>query len=308
MISLKNKIYISRLINECRFKFISDEKFALKKFKKRKGYKLDLENPQTFTEKLQFLKLYYRNPLMSICADKYYAREYVKLCGYESILKEIYGVYNDVDEIDLALLPKDFFIHWNHMSGGNYIIRNGKIEKNIIELLAEYKKINWYHQGREWQYNYIRPKLLCEELLENGDKSPLCDYKFYCFNGEVKYYMVSLGEYEHKHINHKFDVNGNSIDYLFKENSSIEAEKISIPNNINKMINIAKKLSAPFPHVRVDLYNIDGRIVFGEMTFFSDSGFVNIYSEDMDKKIGSWIDIPRYKADLIKLEDQECIK
>ena len=157
---LKNKIYISRLINECRFKFISDEKFALKKFKKRKGYKLDLKNPQTFTEKLQFLKLYYRNPLMSICADKYYAREYVKLCGYESILKEIYGVYNDVDEIDLALLPKDFFIHWNHMSGGNYIIRNGKIEKNIIELLAEYKKINWYHQGREWQYNYIRPKYI----------------------------------------------------------------------------------------------------------------------------------------------------
>ena len=111
--------------------------------------------------------------------------------------------------------------------------------------------------------------------------------------------MISYGEFEHKYLNHKFDTEGRSIDSFFKKTETISASDISIPDNMSEMINIAEDLSKPFPHVRIDFYNINGRIVFGEMTFFSNSGFVDIYSEEMDKQIGNWIDLEKYKADMI---------
>lgn len=299
-ISLKYKLMIEDRI--CRLKnfFISDEKYAKNKYYKIKKEKLNLSNPETFSEKLQYLKLHYRNPLLELCADKYYCREYVASCGFENILKEVYYVCNDVKEIDLAKLPQKSFVRWNHMSGGNFIFdkKNSKKNKEVIELLSVYQKFDWYYHGREWQYHHIQPKLLFEEYLSNEDGSLLRDYKFYCFNGEVKYYMVSFGEFEHKHVNHKFDKNHQSIDKFFKQNETISASKINLPFNIGEMLQIAEVLSKPFPHVRVDMYNLNGRIVFGEMTFFSNGGFVNIESNDFDKKIGSWINIEKYKSDL----------
>ena len=133
--------------------FICDVQYAKKRYFKWRGEPLNLDNPKNFSEKLQYLKLFYRNPLMMLCSDKLYAREYVKACGYGRILKTIYAVYNSVSEINIDELPPDFFIRWNHMSGGNFKIKNGNIPDDTKKLLSIYQKINWYYMCREWQYN-----------------------------------------------------------------------------------------------------------------------------------------------------------
>lgn len=166
--------------------------------------------------------------------------------------------------------------------------------EHIKKLFLILLKSNFYEVAREWPYKNIIPKIICEEALETKDKKPLIDYKFYCFSGEPKYFMVSIGEYEHKVRNHKFDMNLQSIDHHFKKNASLKKEEIIFPENIQEMIEIVKKLCKPFPHVRVDLYNIDGRIVFGELTFYSNAGFVKIDSENYSKKIGNWIKLENY--------------
>ncbi len=300
MLSLTQKFELQIIQKKIEHFFVSDLAYAKKRYQKWRGEPLNLENPKNFSEKLQYLKLYYRNPLMRLCSDKFYAREYVKACGYEHILKKIYGVYNDVCEVDTVKLPKEFFIRWNHMSGGNFKIKDGKISEETKSLLRVYKKINWYYMGREWQYDQIQPKLICEEVLQNSDGSSPCDYKIYCFGGKAKYYMVSYGEFEHEHINHKFKPDGTSIDKLFKDKETIAAADVRIPDNMQEMIEIAEHLAKPFPHVRVDFYNIDGRIVFGELTFVSNGGFVNIGNKDFDDEIGSWIHLEDFSQDMVK--------
>lgn len=286
-------VFLKRLI-------ISDKHYVYKSYKKKKGKKLNLIMPKTFSEKLLYLKLYYRNPLQTLCADKYYVAEYIKCCGFDYILKDIYGVYNKADDIDFEKLPDRFFLRCNHWSGFNYLVNKNEInQSHTKKMFSILLKHTYYDSGREWPYKNIVPKVICEEILENKDKSPLVDYKFYCFSGKPKYFMVSLGEYEHKVRNHKFDMNLNSIDHYFKKEADIKDSEIVLPDNINEMITIVEKLCKPFPHVRVDLYNIDGRIVFGELTFFSSGGIVNIFSSEYDKRIGDWITLDKYKRDMI---------
>ena len=300
MFTLVQKFYLQILQKRIEHFFVDDLTYAKRVYRKKQGGVLNLDNPKFFSEKLQYLKLYYRNPLMRLCSDKLYAREYVKACGYENILKKIYAVYNDVSEINEKDLPPDYFIRWNHMSGGNFKIKGGNLPSETRKLLSVFKKINWYYQGREWQYDQIQPKLICEEVLQNKDGCSPADYKIYCFGGVVKYYMVSFGEYEHEHINHKFKPDGTSIDKLFKDKETIAATDVPIPENMQDMIRIAEHLSKPFPHVRVDFYNIDGRIIFGELTFLSNGGFVNIGNKQFDEEIGSWIHLEDYKQDIVK--------
>lgn len=295
-LKLRLKLFYQRI----KFIFIND--FIYTKYRYKKNYKeeLNLNNPKTFTEKLLFLKLFYRNPLQIICTDKYYVKEYIKLCGLERILKKNYGIFNTAEKIDFKTLPEKFFLKTNHRSGFNYLVDKNIIdEKHTKKLFSILLKSNYYYGAREWAYKDIKPKIICEEILSNRDKSPLLDYKFYCFSGEPKYFMVSQGEYEHDVKNHKFDMELNSIDHYFKKTPSLDFEKIHLPDNINDMIEIVKILCKPFPHVRVDLYNIDGRIVFGELTFYSNAGFVNIESKKYNEKIGSWIKLEDYVNDII---------
>lgn len=292
---LKVKIFSIKL----RKLIISDYKQAERSYIKKKGCKPNLNAPKTYSEKLLYLKMHYRNPLQTLCADKYYVAEYVRACGYSDILKKNYAVYNKAQDIDFSILPDRFFMRCNHLSGFNYIVNKSEIDQDHTKrLFSILLKENYYDSGREWPYKNIQPKVLCEEILENKDGSSLVDYKFYCFSGEPKYFMVSLGEYEHEVRNHKFDMNFNSIDHYFKKKPDIDAKNIKLPDNIGQMVQIVKKLCKPFPHVRVDLYNIDGRIVFGELTFFSSGGIVNVDSKEYDARIASWIDLERYKNDM----------
>lgn len=295
------KLWLRWNVQKVKTYLISDYRYNKRLFEKRKNSNMDLINPKTYSEKLLYLKMYYRNPLQTLCADKYYVSEYVKACGYEHILKKVFAVYDKATDFDYDMMPERFFLRCNHWSGFNYVVDKGDaidIEhtKRMFSILLKHSYYEW---GREWPYKNIQPRLICEEFLENPDESPLIDYKFYCFSGEPRYFMVSLGEYEHEVKNHKFNMDLQSIDYLFKEETNLDEHEIRLPNNIGEMIEIVKKLCKPFPHVRVDLYNIEGRIIFGELTFFSSGGIVNVVSEEYDREIASWINLDKYKDDMI---------
>lgn len=302
----QDKVWLKKLARYCRtigFYLVNDMKYLTSRYKKEKGELPDLCAPKTFSEKLIYLMLHYRNPLETLCADKFYVQEYVRACGYERILKKIYGVYRKASDINFDNLPDEFFIKTNHVSGNNKIVkRSMNPDFNYLrKFYSEVLKINYYYDSREWAYDRIRPMIICEEVLRDKNGNLPIDYKFYCFSGEMKYFMVSCGEFDHKVRNHKFDRNLNSVDYHFKKKSTLsedEARKL-LPGNINEMFEIVDSLCKPFPHVRVDLYNVDGNIYFGELTFFSNGGIVNVYDKDYDTEIASWIKLEQYRDDMI---------
>jgi len=284
------------------YMLMNDYRYNINEYKRRFGRVPDLVNPTTFSEKLLYLKMHYDNLLENVCADKYTVNEYVRQCGYPEIVKDIYQVCFSPDQVNLELMPTRFFIQCSHSQGRNYVVSQDDPQtiQAVLQLYKILLKRQHFKIMRENCYRYITPRIICSEYLEEPGRESLTDYKFYCFSGEVKYFMVSYGEFDHNVKNHKFDPEWNSIDHLFKNEPAVPADKIEKPLNFDRMIEIATKLSAPFPHVRVDLYNIAGRIVFGEMTFYSAGGFVKIASPEMDKKIGSWIDLDRYSNQIKK--------
>lgn len=281
---------------------LSDEQINALFYRIKLKKKPNFNHPITFSEKLQVLKMYYDNPLVSMCVDKYYAAQYVEKCGYGNILKKTYAVYNNPEEIKAEDLPEKCFLQMSHMSKFNYIVlgRDKERIEHIKKIFRSLMKYNHYNLLREKPYKALSPRIICCELLEEPEHKTLTDYKFYCFDGEVKYFMISFGEYEHNVRNAKFDLQWNNLDKEFKGKQVVNVSREDAPANFDEMIKIARDLSKGFPHVRVDLYNISGRIVFGELTFFSSGGFVHIESEEMDRKIGSWINLEKYKEDLTK--------
>ena len=295
------RIFAKNAISDIRYLFISDYSFNIKKYREVFGENPDFKEPKTFAEKLLYLKMYYYNPLQNVCADKYTVMDYVRICGYPEILKEVYQVCYSPSEIDEDLLPDKYFIQCSHTQSHNYIVKKGDNEQ-LNKIKSEYKVLlrrKHYKFLRENCYKNIHPRIICSEYLEEPGRSTLTDYKFYCFSGKARYFMVSYGELNHNVKNHKFDMEWNSIDRYFKEKAAIDPASIPKPKNFDKMVEIVNKLAAPFPHVRVDLYNIDGRIVFGEMTFYSAGGFVKVASREMNLKIGSWIDLEKYNNDIM---------
>lgn len=280
---------------------VSDVNWQKSQYKKIFGRELNLCNPQTFSEKLLYLKLFYKNPLIHLCADKHFVYDYVKMLDLENILIPVLGVYNRAEEIEFDSLPNRFFIKVTQGSGGNLLVDKKAKDYNpkmIREYYNELRKRDYYKIGREWSYKGLKSKLMIVPEIFNRDGSPLVDYKFYCFEGKLRYYMVSYGEYEYNVRNHKFDANNQSIDHLFKEKTVLASDDIQLPSNIEEMKQIAERLSKPFPHVRVDLYNVDGKILFGELTFYSSGGFVKVFNDEMNRKIASWIHLEKYKDDM----------
>lgn len=295
-------IQLKNLQIDIKYLLQSDAKFNRNEFKRRFHRYPNLSEPKTFSEKLLYLKQHYINPLQNLCSDKFTVNQYVELCGYADILKDTYQVCTRPEDIDLSKLPDKFFIQCSHTQGCNYVVEKKDIKK-LEQIKKEYKhllKRKHYKVLRENNYRGIVPRIVCSEYLQEDNKSELTDYKFYCFGGVPKYFMVSFGEYSHNVKNHKFDMQWNSIDHLFKENAAIAPDNVVPPQNFERMVEIASKLCAPFPHVRVDLYNLSGRIVFGEMTFYSSGGFVRVFSEQMDKEIGSWIELKKYDQYMLR--------
>ena len=243
-----------------------------------------------FGEKMQWLKLYGNLEKYSDYVDKYKVREYIKDIIGEKYLIPLISVYNNVDEIDYNKLPNEFVMKLNHGSGYNVIIKNLK-EENINKInkkLNKWLKEDYYKIKKEYQYKNVKKKIICEKLIEdsNGD---LLDYKFFCFDGKPEFVKVDFERFKEHKVNF-YDNNWNLLNMKEKgyENYKKECKK---PKNFDEMLKIAENLSKKFQFVRVDLYNVDGKIYFGELTFTPASGKNPFTPLEMDKKIAERIKI-----------------
>lgn len=268
---------------------------------------LNVENPRTFDEKLWWLKFNYHHPLQIQCADKWRVRDYVKKCGLEHILIEVFGHYSSVAEIDLdKIKAEEFFLKCNHLSGGNMIIRKGSTNmKKVQRQFDHWLKDNAYYFGLEWPYKDMKPCLIAERVLQTDEPFGLLDYKFFCFEGEPKLLSLDIGvcntdgTHAEEYYRNFYDMNFHPLE-LKETREHYMVEKIQKPRNFELMIDYARRLSSPFPHCRVDLYNIKGTIYFGEITFYHGSGYNDFQPQEADLMLGSWIDIRKYSNEYIE--------
>lgn len=258
------------------------------------GKKLDLKNPQTFNEKLQWLKLYDRNPEYTKMVDKYEVRKYISEKIGEEYLIPILGVWDRFEDIDFNKLPNQFVLKCTHDSGGLVICR----DKSKLDIEAARKKINkclkrnFYKITREWPYKNVKPRIIAEKYMEDSlQGNGLADYKVLCFGGEAKLIELHLDRYGKRHTQDIYDVNWNKT--TISQDGYISDKFIEKPVQMDKIIELSQLLSANIRHVRVDWYIVEDKIYFGEITFFDGSGFSPFDDEKDDLYIGSLINLDK---------------
>ncbi len=296
---IKNpKLIVLYLMNKGLFDFLSDKSHIKMKYRLKFNKKLNLENPQTFNEKLQWLKLYDRKKIYTKMVDKVEAKKYVaNLIGKQHIIPNI-GIYKNYDEIDFCDLPNQFVIKCTHNSGkGMYVCKDkSKLElKKLKSIVNSGLNEIYYKNGREWAYKNVHPRIIIEKYM--GDD--LVDYRFYCFNGVVKYIYQYVNESmkdnskpEPAHCN-IYDRNWNL--QPFHQASLPSKKKYDKPKNLLKMIEFAEILSNKCPFLRVDFYDINNNIFFGELTFYPGGGFSKFYPEEWDRILGDYINLKGVK-------------
>ncbi len=277
-----------------------ETKLKLKKLKKFKGtdeeyltlccklflkYDVDLRNPKTFNEWINWYKLNYKNDLMPICVDKVKVDEYVSSKGLSDILVKKYEIWDSPSQININKLPNSFVIKTNHDSGGVCVCKSKlHYNKNMQKKLKKAFKKDFSNLFREWPYAKVEKKIFAEEYLSENNKIP-CDYKFFCFNGEPKFLYVCTGRGV-KTCFDFFDLEWNHLNIVQHYPNSNNT--ILKPKNFDRMLDVARILSKDFPFVRVDLYNIDGQIKFGELTFYHFAGITPFETKDMDLELGKF--------------------
>lgn len=273
---------------------MDDKNHIEKLFRASMDYNLDLHNPKTFNEKLQWLKLYNRRPEYTKMVDKYKVREYISEKIGEEYLIPLLDVWDDSDDIDFDTLPNQFVLKCNHNSGLGMCICKDKNSLDISKVRSDLRKglkQDYYLTGREWPYKNVPRKIIAEKYITDETGTNLRDYKFYCFDGKAKV----VGIYQDRNTDKEttgdfFDMDFNWLDFTFNmPNAKVKPSK---PNHFEKMKEIAESLSEGIPHVRVDLYLSNDKIYFGELTFFDGSGFDKIEPFEWDVKLGSWINLP----------------
>ena len=283
-----------KLAKKLAMNHMSDEKYISYYFKAKMGYRLNLENPKTFSEKLQWLKLYDRKPEYTQMVDKYGAKRYVaERIGEEHIIPTL-GVWDSFDEIDFDKLPERFVLKCTHDSGGLVVCTDKKaLDKNgARKKINRSLKTDFYRCAREWPYKNVKPRIIAEEYLEDGSGKGLMDYKFYCFGGEPKFLYISKGLDDHSTASISF-VN---LDWTFAPYERVDYKPFDKlppkPEQLNEMIEICRKLSAGHSFLRVDLYQICGKIYFSELTFYPAGGFMPFKNPDHDSEIGTMLNLP----------------
>ncbi len=285
------------LFNAGRGKYdkLPDKEYLEKIFKACMGYALNLENPQTFNEKLQWLKLYNRNPAYTVMVDKYKVRDYIKETIGEEYLIPLLGVWDRADDIDFDALPNQFVLKCNHNSGlGMYICKDKSkltqkeikvIRKNLTKGLQQ----DYYLTGREWPYKNVPRKIIAEKYMQN-DAGGLTDYKVHCFNGKPEIILVCKDRFTESGLTEDFF----SVDWkhcdIRRPAHPNNASEIEIPAKLEEMLNIARRFSERTPFLRVDFYNIGNEVYFSELTFFPASGFEKFIPTEWDYTFGSWLD------------------
>ena len=298
--TLFNKV---RIIREKRaLAFISDVDDIKNTYRKRYHREINLVHPETFCEKLQWLKLFYRDPVMVRCADKFEIHRYLDEIGMSDLGNEVYGVYDNANDIDFDTLHGKFAAKATHGSGWNLICKDkSKLDwKKAVSTMNSWLKLDTFVFGREWHYKDIKPRIVVEKFL---DHEPLYDYKLMCFNGVPQYVQLN-NDLDDKHYVDFYDIESWThlpITYMGFERSPRDIDR---PAQLDEMVELAKKLSQRFPFVRVDFYNFDEKIILGELTFFPSSGLRPIIPDEYhyDEAFGKLLTLPEpnHNLELLK--------
>lgn len=256
--------------------------------------KLSFDNPIEFNEKIEWLKIFYRPKILTKLVDKYAVREYVSEKIGSQYLNDIYGVFSNPKDIPFDELPKKYVIKATHASSYNIIVTNND-DLNInktIRTLKKWLSINqYYRMGQEWAYKNVPPRIIIEKFLKDDGDTSLIDYKFYCFKGVAKFLEIHLDRIQ----NHKrsfYDFNFQKLNFRYvplEESISTEVDK---PSNFEEMKHLAEILADDFPFVRVDFYSINGKSVFGEMTFYPSDARKDFIPEEYNTILGNYIKLP----------------
>ena len=277
-------------------RFIPDKPMLKIQYRIKNGRKLNLKDPKRYTEKIQWYKLNYRDPVMQQCADKYLVREYVKSKGLSHILNELYAVFNDPDEINFDNLPEKFVLKLSNGSSTNLLVEN-KADLDIEQVKKTFRQ--FYSQsgasaGREWVYQTNKkPVIIAEKYLSDPDNEngSLRDYKILCFNGKPEYIICVDGRYTDHYCHVVYDSEWNKQNVVIGESSA--DTDYARPETLEQMLNIAAILSEDFPAARIDLYSIQGKIYFGEITYFPWSGYMRFTPDEFDYELGSKFILPK---------------
>lgn len=252
----------------------------------------NLRNPKTYNEKLNWLKLHDRNQLYSGMVDKYEVKEYVaEIIGNEYIIPTL-GVWEHFDDIDFDTLPEKFVLKCTHDSEGLLIVKD---KSKLVKAAAKEKieaalKLNFYYIGREWPYKDVKPRIIAEEYMEDHVDGELRDYKFFCFDGEPKAMFIASDRGKDAT---KFDYYDLDFNHLDLKQHYPNAGDVRKPETFDKMIELSKVLSKGMPHVRVDFYEVDGKLYFGELTFYHFSGFMPFQPAKWDDIFGEWLKLSK---------------
>ncbi len=275
--------------------WMPDKTYVRLGFRLAMKQRLNLKDPKTFSEKLQWLKLHDRKPEYTRMVDKYEAKQYIAQRVGEEYVIPTYGVWDNFDEIDFDTLPSQFVLKCTHDSGGLVICRDKTkldLEKARNKITASLK-CNYFWSNREWPYKNVKPRIIAEKLMwDERQQTSLVDYKFYCLNGEPKFLYISEGLEDHSTARISF-VNPDWTPAPFRRTDYKPFEQLPPkPKHYDTMLAFAKKLSAEIPFLRVDMYEVDGKLYFSELTFFPTSGYTHIHPEHWDRKLGDWLTLP----------------
>lgn len=290
-------------------KLFSDKRFLKVVYRQLMGSKLNLECPRTFNEKIQWLKLYDRNPKYTQMVDKYEAKKYVAdIIGNDYIIPAL-AVYDSTSEINLDALPDRFVLKCTHDSGSVAICKDKRIfqKEKAFAMLNKGLKRNFFWENREWPYKNVKPRIIAEAYLEDNETQELRDYKFFCFDGKVK--ALYIAEDRQGYEETKFDFFDADFRHLDIRNGHPNANTTPAkPQTFEKMKEMAEKLSQNIPLLRVDFYEANGKIYFGELTFSHMSGFTPFEPEKWDIQFGQWLKLPDLGSATSEPREQEHIK
>ena len=282
------------LIDKYIYRKLPDETYLKRRFYHDLGYKLNLANPKTFNEKMQWLKLHDRNPSYCRMVDKYEAKKYVaSIIGNEYIIPTI-GVWDRFEDIEFDDFPKQFVLKCTHDSGGLAICK----DKNTFDYnearywINSSLKMNYYRCLREWPYKDVKPRIIAEKYMEDSSTKQLRDYKIHSFNGTPKVVLVCRNRYSEEGMTEDFfDVDWNHLDVRREKNGN-STVSISKPKELEEMLSLSHRLSKDIPFLRTDFYVVNGRVYFGELTFFPASGLGKFIPESFDEQMGEWLKLP----------------
>jgi hypothetical protein len=287
------RIIASPKLSTVRF-LIPDKLFLHCQYRYFTGEKLNLKEPSNFNEKLQWLKLYDRKPEYTRWADKYAVKQYIRETLGETYVVPTFGVWDRFEQIPWDSLPNQFVLKCTHDSAGLVICTDKTTfdKKNAQEKLEACQKRNFFYSGREWPYKNIKPRILAEQYLEDNTFHELRDYKIFTFNGipKIMHLVSNRQNAQEETYGDFFDMDFNHLDLTMgHENAPICPEK---PRNFQLMKEFAQKLAKGTAQLRVDFYEVDGQLFFGELTFFQDSGYAEIAPPAWNGVLGSWIQLP----------------